>query len=126
MNTEMVEGLRLWAKGLLPLEASIELLVGTLDGRLLAGPWVRVDDQGRPWFDPEVADAEQGYLSGGERRLLSLAMNLADGKYLVDLNDVLTGIDPDNLQLVLGALAHAGGLAPEGSSPRGLNNEEEV
>lgn len=126
MNTEKAEGLRAWAKGLLPLEASIELLVGALDGRLLQGPWVRQDEQGRPWFDPELAEAEQGYLSGGERRLLLLAMSLADSRYSVNLNDVVTGLDPDNLQLVLEVLAHAGAVAPRVAGACGINNENEV
>ncbi|WP_129656307.1 hypothetical protein [Rothia halotolerans] len=105
--------LRAWARGLLPLEAAVELLITALDGRLLDGPWIRKDEQGRVWFDPDVAAAEDGHLSGGERRILAVATSLAGEEHPVDLGDAITGLDHDELRLVLWAAAHAGGLEPD-------------
>lgn len=108
IQTTTAEDLRAWARGLLPLEAAVELLVTAVDGRLLTGPWVRRDD-GTCWFDPDIAAAECGALSGGERRLLAIAASLASSAHPVDLGDAITGLDPDALAAVLDALAHAGG-----------------
>ncbi|WP_169252850.1 hypothetical protein [Brevibacterium sp. 'Marine'] len=104
-----LEALRSWARGLLALEAAVELLVTALDGRLLSGPWVRQDEAGCLWFDPAVAEAEQGHLSGGERRVLEIATSLASSEHPVDLSDAITGLNPDALDAVLEALALAGG-----------------
>ena len=108
-----VERLRAWAKGSLPLEASIELLVRAFDGRFARAnqPWIRVEPSGATWLDDQFLASSLGGLSGGERRVLSVAVALADttGARRVDLADVVAGIDRDNLDLVLAALAHAGG-----------------
>lgn len=47
-------------------------------------------------------------LSGGERRVLFVVASLLDERPL-DIVDVVTGLNRENLQLVLAALAHAGG-----------------
>lgn len=59
---------------------------------------------------------EHGYaggdaISGGERRLLMLAVSLADvgGGVEVKLGDILPGLDREVLELVLAAVAHAAG-----------------
>lgn len=100
--------LRHWACGLLPLEAAVELLIASANGRLLAGPWIRQDAYST-WFDPDTAAAERGHLSGGERRALGIATSLTSSAHPVDLSDAITGLDDINLDLVLRALAHAGG-----------------
>lgn len=110
-NLSTINALRAWARGLLALEAAVELLAHSLDGQLLQGPWVRRDEQGRYWFDPDAAAAEGGYLSGGERRVLAIASSLASAEHPADLNDAVTGIDEQTLRCVLEALAHAGGFA---------------
>lgn len=104
-----IAGLRTWARGLLPAEAAVELLINALGGRLLDGPWVRQDDLGRWWFDTKAAAAEAGVLSGGERRVLAIAVSLVDSDRPVDLGDAVTGLDTATLLTVLAALAHAGG-----------------
>ncbi len=101
--------LRCWARGDLALEAAVELITTALDGRLFSDPWVRQDEAGRLWFDPAVAEADQGHLSGGERRVLAIATSLASSDHPVDIGDAITGLDPDALDAVLEALAHAGG-----------------
>lgn len=105
----VADELRAWARGLLPLEAAVDLIATACSGVLLAGPWVRQDDRGRRWFDPDVATAEKGYLSGGERRVLDIATSLASGEHPVDLSDALTGLDRDGAQAVLAAVARASG-----------------
>lgn len=101
--------LRRWARGDLALEAAVELLTTTLGGRLLDGPWIRQDGTGGFWFDPDVAAAEAGVLSSGERRVLEIATSLVSPEHPVDLGDAITGLDPHVLDAVLRALGHAGG-----------------
>lgn len=107
--TTSANDLRAWARGLRPLEAAVELIATACGGVLLTGPWVRQDEHGRHWFDPEVAAAESGYLSGGERRVLEVAMSLASDQHPVDLSDAVTGLDRAGTQAVLTAVAHASG-----------------
>lgn len=121
MTTVCADTLRSWARGLRTLEAAVELLINALGGRLLHGPWIRQGDSGC-WFDAEVAAAESGYLSGGERRVLAVAMSLASSDHPVDLGDAVTGIDLDTLDLVLIALAHAGGITAGGSDHEGAHH----
>lgn len=116
MSNNIAE-LRRWANGSRPAEAAVELIVSALDGRLLDGPWIRTDDQGRTWFDPDTATAEAGYLSGGEQRVLSIATSLVSDDHPVDLGDAITGLDLGELRLVLKALAHAGGLSSVFAGP---------
>ena len=109
IEDRVADDLRDWARGLLPLEAAVELIATASNGRLLCGPWTASDDRGGLWFDPDVAEAEKGVLSGGERRVLAMAMSLASSEHPVDLSDVICGLDPDALDHVLSALAHAAG-----------------
>lgn len=102
------EQLRDWACGLLPFEAAADLIITGVNGRLLDGPWIRHDGY-HAWFDADIAAAECGSLSGGERRVLEIATSLVSSDHPVDLGDALTGLDRTNLDLVLAALAHAGG-----------------
>jgi hypothetical protein len=107
LATRIAAGLRTWADGLRPHEAAAELLIEALDGRLLTGPWIRHMPTGTRMLDADVAAAETGHLSGGERRVLAIAVSLIDERRPVDLGDAITGLDRDTLQLVLQALAHA-------------------
>lgn len=101
-------GLRAWARGLLPLEAAVELIAAADGGRLLFGPWIRLDACGQHWFDPGVAAVEEGVLSGGERRVLTIAMSLASAEHPLDLSDAVCGLDDDTLDAILRGLAHSG------------------
>jgi len=109
----IAKSLRAWARGVLPTEAAVELLISAIGGRLLNGPWVRPEAEPhvRYWFDTELAATESGYLSGGERRVLAIAASLAGGDP-VDLSDAITGIDHEALRRVIAALEHAGGGSP--------------
>lgn len=110
-NNPRVIGLRKWAEGTTCDMAAAELLIGFHDGHLVDGPWVRSAGAGCYWFDPEVASAESGHLSGGEARVLSVAMSLTSSDHPVDLRDVLTGVDPKTYVLVAQAMGQAFGLA---------------
>lgn len=105
-------GLRLWAEGLYPLEAAVELLVRTFDRRFArpGNPWIQPCDQpGWWWLDvTQLADDHIGHLSGGEQRLLRIVASLAGGEP-VSLADNIPGLDRELTDLVLAALAHAGG-----------------
>lgn len=108
--TAVTESLRQWARGIYPIEAAVELLVLAHGGRLAHEGW--------PWIEPRedrfVLDAEQitedtiGVLSGGERRILRLVSSLAGGSPTSLYEDV-AGLDRENLDLVLAAIAHAAG-----------------
>ena len=105
-------GLRSWAKGLYPLEAAVELLVRTADGRFAspAYPWIQPCDQpGWWWLDHEaISDDNLVALSGGEQRILRIVASLAGGQP-VNLHADLPGLDRDLMGLVLAAMAHANG-----------------
>lgn len=100
-------GLRQWARGMYATEAAVELLIRAYDGRLLSGAWVHPEGD-RWWFDAD-ATADAGYLSGGELRVLDIAASLASTEQVVSLSHVLSGLDRATLNLVLAAVAHAGG-----------------
>lgn len=102
-------GLRHWAKGNYALEAGVELLIRPFHGRFAGAwqPWVEPGDgDGVWWIDPEKFDI--GALSGGERRLLSVAESLLGGQP-VDLAEALPGMDRECVELVLAAVSHASG-----------------
>lgn len=113
MSAPVDDRLRAWAAGSLPLTAAVELLIRSFGGRFAAAsqPWIRVERTGAVWLDDQFLASSLGGLSGGERRVLTVVAALADtsGTRRIDLTDVVTGIDRDNLDLVLAALAHAGG-----------------
>lgn len=110
--TEVSEALRRWAKGLYPLEAGVELLIQAFDGRFASPgePWVQQgDDSGWWWIDVEqMTEDNYDALSGGEARLLRIAASLLGG-LPVDLSRNIAGLDREHLQLVVAAVAHAGG-----------------
>jgi hypothetical protein len=104
--------LRAWAQGSYPLVAATELLLRAFNGKFAGpgNPWVIKDaEYGNVWIDFAQIPENLGGLSGGERRLLMLASSLADVGVPVVIGDVLSGLDREVLNLVLAAVAHAGG-----------------
>jgi hypothetical protein len=97
-------------------EAATELMLRAFGGKFAApgNPWIHTSTepegpgQVRAWIDFAAIPDEVGPLSGGERRFLMLAASLA-GDVPVVLSDVVPGLDRENLDLVLAAIAHAGG-----------------
>ncbi|WP_432246098.1 hypothetical protein ACRB8A_19645 (plasmid) [Arthrobacter sp. G.S.26] len=110
------DDLRAWAKGSYTTEAATELLLRAFGGRFAAvgQPWVHTStepqgpSQVSAWIDFASIPEEVGVLSGGERRFLLFAASLAEDVPVV-LGDVVPGLDRVNLDLVLAAIAHAGG-----------------
>lgn len=111
-SAEVTAGLRDWARGLLPLEAAVEVLIRAHHGRLLLGPWVKPRDEFGDgwWLDAACIAEESGCLSGGERRLLAIVASLADMECRVSLNDVIPGLDQPTSRLVIAAVAHSARL----------------
>lgn len=118
---DTVTGLRAWAAGSYPLTAAVELLARAFDARFTrpALPWIATRDDStdadratpaRWWLDADALAlaAQDGPYSGGERRLLAIAASLAGGGP-VDLCEAVPGLDRGLLDLVLAAIAHAGG-----------------
>jgi hypothetical protein len=114
VHDQTITALRAWAAGSYPLEAAVELLARACDGRFTqpCQPWIGTGagTPPRAWLQAEIlADAAVGSLhSGSERRLLAVAASLAGGTP-VDLNEIAPGLGRDLLDLVLAAIAHAGG-----------------
>lgn len=129
------DALRTWARGLLPLEAAVELLIRTGHvGRYAR--WQVDEDPGvppAPYVDWQAAaeDVWPGStLSGGERAAIAIAVSLsghvpaftsaADGRPFPDsdatswwsafsLDTTIPRLGRRHLALVLAAVAHAGG-----------------
>jgi hypothetical protein len=106
--------LRVWARGIYRLEAATELLIRTGCARS-RHPWVLREPSGGTdpdsiWIDFASIPEHIGAMSGGERRLLMFAASLSDvpDAPKVALGDVVS-VDEFWLELMLAALAHAGG-----------------
>ncbi|MFP5368375.1 MAG: hypothetical protein ACLGIS_16355 [Actinomycetes bacterium] len=110
------DDLRAWARGMYTTEAATELLIRGFGGKFATpgNPWVHTSTEPQgpgqvsAWIDFASIPEEAGMLSGGERRFLMLAASLAEDVPVV-LGDVVPGLDRENLDLVLAAIAHAGG-----------------
>ena len=116
----LATALRHQAQGIYCLEAAAELLIAN-------GTWLHRTDfttrfvvlsrgltDGRPMaaidWPAAITALAAGHLpcSGGEQRMLRLIASIADG-IPADLQDILTGIDDHNIQLLLKAVLHASG-----------------
>jgi hypothetical protein len=110
------DDLRAWARGMYTIEAATELLLRGFGGKFAkpGNPWIHTSStpegpqQVSAWIDFASIPEEAGVLSGGERRFLLLTASLAEDVPVV-LGDVVPGLDRENLDLVLAAIAHAGG-----------------
>ncbi len=116
----LATALRHQAQGIYCCEAAAELLIAN-------GTWLHRTDfttrfvvlsrgltDGRPMaaidWPAAITALAAGHLpcSGGEQRMLRLIASIADG-IPADLQDILTGIDDHNIQLLLKAVLHASG-----------------
>ncbi|ADX75348.1 hypothetical protein Asphe3_42830 (plasmid) [Pseudarthrobacter phenanthrenivorans Sphe3] len=110
------DDLRAWARGSYTTEAATELLLKAFGGRFaeVGNPWAQAattTEEGyreHAWIDFAAIPEQAGALSGGERRFLMLAASLAEDVPVV-LGDLVSGLDRENLDLVLAAIAHACG-----------------
>ena len=127
------DALRACARGIHPLEAGTGLLIecgSWLHREDFTSRFIAVDTSisdgttvlaATDW-EAAIAALNAGELpsSGGERRMLLLAASIAGG-IPVSLYDTLPGIDRRNASLVVGAVAHAAGLADPETDKRYLN-----
>lgn len=120
----LAAALRACATGIYPVEAGVALLIAN-------GTFLRRDDfttrfieHGTSGATPMAAidwkaaitalHAGELPCSGGERRILLLSASIAGG-IPVDLRDTVTGLDNDNITLLLSAIQHASGKRPGNS-----------
>ncbi len=116
----------MWAKGLLCLEAAVELLIGHelwlwredfAHVAALGFGWHVFTGQAMVWLDFIAAGhaLESGVLpcSSSERQLLLIAASIAEGRP-VDLREALSGLDETDTGLVVRAVVHAAGHGGEG------------
>jgi hypothetical protein len=108
-NGEIAAELRTWAQGCHSTEAAVELLIRARRGRFVESgqPWLRTDDRGITWLDPEVIARYSHAVSSGDRHLLALVEALALGKPLEDVGGLMASLDLYHLSLVLAVLRHA-------------------
>lgn len=117
-TTTLAAALTNCASGLYPLEAGVAMLVA--EGTFLCRddftsrfiehgtsggiPMAVID------WDAAITALNVGELpcSAGERRILKAAASIAAG-IPVDLRDTATGLDADNVQLLITAITHAAG-----------------
>src|SRR2546422_11321393 len=116
---DLAEAIRAWAKGWLPTEAAVELLIGHrtwllrqdfLDVAVEAGWEVFRDRQVAAVDFAAAADAVQGVLpcSDGERQVLLVAASIAEG-IPVDLREAALCMDGVNAARAARAVCHAAG-----------------
>lgn len=116
--------LRTWAKGVLPTEAAVELLIRAGGGRWAdtGNSWIKDDAEDPAWFwvdfDAITADPTFDVLSGGEQSVLMIAVALGSERELY-LTSAVTRLDSRHLRLVLTAIAHAAGMSPLHPWPAG-------
>jgi hypothetical protein len=127
---DLAAAIRAWAKGLLCLEAAVELLIGHRS-------WLSREDflaiavesgqevfSGREMaavdFGAAAGALEAGVLpcSGGEGRVLRIAASIAGG-LPVDLREAVTGLDENNAVLAAAAVLHAAGYRDMRVAARG-------
>lgn len=104
---ELYAQVRAWARGVYAWEAGVELLIHSGQLGNPASPWIN-HDGARLWIDAIELMRHAGVKSGGERRVIRIAVSLLEGPP-VELAEVLPGLDREHLSLVLAAVAHAGG-----------------
>jgi hypothetical protein len=123
VSAVLTAALRAHAAGLYPDEAGTELLIGH-GGFLPRDDFTRFVDTRTSisdgttlmaWIDWDAALSAlhegQLPLSGGERRILTLAASIAAGT-LVCLRDTIPGLDNQNLELLVTAIRHTAGQPP--------------
>jgi len=109
---EYHDQLRSWARGMYTIEAATELLIRT-GWAFPDHLWMKREEDGRVWIDfTAIPDAISAY-SGGEQRVLRIAASIGAEEPVI-LGDEVSGIDRDQMKLVLAAITHAAGYAVAG------------
>lgn len=104
-----IEELRAWAEGNYSLEAATELLIRGYRGRYAqsGNTWIK-NRNGRTWIDFKDMASSMASSLGGEKRFLLLVASIGTDAPVV-LGDLVSGLNRELLDLVLAAIAHAGG-----------------
>lgn len=121
--------IRAWADGMYPLMAGAELLIRSgWAERLDRAGFLRASE-GREYAYPQAGEflARSGYLSGGERRQVTLiasflgqlapSSDATEGvvpPYDAQLYELLPGVDRSFIRLVMSAVGYAAGLHESG------------
>ena len=120
--------LRACARGIYPLEAGVDLLIGHAcwlhrhDFQEFIHAGISIADGVTTMAEIDwpaaisALDTRDLPCSGGEERMLRLAASIAGG-IPVSLRDTLTGIDHRNIELVITAVLHAWGQRPAPEIP---------
>ena len=103
---DVIVALRAWAEGIHPLQAGVELLIRHGKAIYAAAPWIGYDGQD-VWLKVDELASASGAWSGGERRIVDIALSLIDPSRQVNLHDAITGLDDRGTALVLAAISHA-------------------
>lgn len=123
--SELDDAVRRWAQGVYPVEAGAELLIRQGKAIFEGAPWLRESGAGRGQrmvsIDTDALRAETARWSGTERRVAGVALSLIGDRYAVNLYEAATGLDPEQLELVLAALSHAAGSHETPSKIRGYS-----
>lgn len=107
---DVAAGVRAWAKGRHTTEAAVELLIKGGKAIYPGAPWLTAREDGKVALDFDRLNDEAGAWSGGEQRIVRIALSLVDG----ELGDDVAGLDRDGVSLVLAAIAHASGSHEHG------------
>jgi len=123
--SELDDAVRRWAQGVYPVEAGAELLIRQGKAIFEGAPWLRESGAGRGQrmvsIDTDALKAETARWSGTERRVAGVALSLIEDRYAVNLYEAATGLDPEQLELVLAAVSHAAGSHETPSKIRGYS-----
>ncbi len=117
----LADRLRAWAKGMYTLEAGTELLIRQGKAIYEGAPWIH-DDGERAWLDLDALLDGCGAWSGGQQRIVHLAASLM-AEERVNLAEEVTGLDREGLDLLLAAIAHAGGSHEHGGVQVGQDGQ---
>lgn len=111
--SELEDAVRRWAQGVYPVEAGAELLIRQGKAIRESAPWLQEigpeGGQRMVAIDTEILWDKSGAWSGGEQRVVNIALSLLDSEFTVKLHNAVSGLDADHVELVLAAMAHAAG-----------------
>lgn len=99
--------LRSWARGYLPYMAAVQLLCSSSVSRSIFDALTTSDTSGQIWLDLEhgLHRVTTAGLSGGQRRVALLVLELAEVDTGTPLGELICGIDDANIAALLNAVA---------------------
>lgn len=111
--SELEDAVRRWAQGVYPVEAGAELLIRQGKAIRENAPWLQEigpeGGQRMVAIDTDMLWDKSGAWSGGEQRVVNIALSLLNSEFTVKLHNAVSGLDAVHVELVLAAIAHAAG-----------------